>query len=175
METFSALWAICAGNSSVTGKFPAQRPVTRSFDVFFDLRLNNGWVNNREAADLRRHRDHYVATVMFMIFYFQLMHPVKFLDYDSMILSPVPYTWVTPCGDIDLDQYWLRWLTAPSHYLSQCAYIMKSIPWHSPERNSIGILQHYNPESEFECYTFEITATSPRVQYVKQEKVTTFQ
>ena len=28
------------GNSPVTGEFPAQRPVTRSFDVFFDLRLN---------------------------------------------------------------------------------------------------------------------------------------
>ena len=40
METFSALLAICAGNSPVTGEFPAQRPVTRSFDVFFDLRLN---------------------------------------------------------------------------------------------------------------------------------------
>ena len=39
-ETFSALLAICAGNSPVTGEFPAQRPVTRSFDVFFDLRLN---------------------------------------------------------------------------------------------------------------------------------------
>ena len=40
METFSALLAICAGNSPVNGEFPAQRPVTRSFDVFFDLRLN---------------------------------------------------------------------------------------------------------------------------------------
>ena len=40
METFSALLAICAGNSPVTGEFAAQRPVTRSFDVFFDLRLN---------------------------------------------------------------------------------------------------------------------------------------
>ena len=28
------------GNSLVTGEFPAQRPVTRSFDVLFDLRLN---------------------------------------------------------------------------------------------------------------------------------------
>ena len=37
MGTFSALLAICAGNSPVTGEFPA-RPVTRSFDVFFDLR-----------------------------------------------------------------------------------------------------------------------------------------
>ena len=30
----------CAGNSLVTGEFPSQKPVTRSFDVFFDLRLN---------------------------------------------------------------------------------------------------------------------------------------
>ena len=40
METFSALLAICAGNSPASGEFPAQRPVTRSFDVFFDLCLN---------------------------------------------------------------------------------------------------------------------------------------
>ena len=40
METFSALLAICAGNSPVSGEFPSQRPVTRSFDIIFDLRLN---------------------------------------------------------------------------------------------------------------------------------------
>ena len=40
METFAALLAICAGNSPVIGEFPAQRSVTRSFDAFFDLRLN---------------------------------------------------------------------------------------------------------------------------------------
>ena len=65
METFSALLAICAGNSPVPGEIPAQRPVTRSFDVFFDLRLNNGWVNNSEAGDSRRYRAHYGVTVMF--------------------------------------------------------------------------------------------------------------
>ena len=64
METFSALLAICAENSPVPGEFPAQRPVTRSFDVFFDLRLNNGWVNNREAGDLRRYLAHYDVSVM---------------------------------------------------------------------------------------------------------------
>ena len=40
METFSALLAICAGNSPVPGEFPTQRPVTQSFDVSFDLRVN---------------------------------------------------------------------------------------------------------------------------------------
>ena len=40
METFSALLALCEGNLPVTGEFLSQRPVTRSFDVLFDLRLN---------------------------------------------------------------------------------------------------------------------------------------
>ena len=39
METFSALLALCAGNSPVNVEFPAQRPVTQSFDVFFDQGL----------------------------------------------------------------------------------------------------------------------------------------
>ena len=62
METFSTLLAICAGNSPVPGEFPAQRPVTQSFDVSF-ARIN-GCVNNREADDLRRHRGHYDVNVM---------------------------------------------------------------------------------------------------------------
>ena len=41
-ETFSALLAICTGNSPVAGKFTAQRPVTRSFGVFFDMCWING-------------------------------------------------------------------------------------------------------------------------------------
>ena len=40
MDIFSALLALCAGNTSVTGEFPAQKPVTLIFDDFFDLRLN---------------------------------------------------------------------------------------------------------------------------------------
>ena len=40
METFSALLTICAGNSPVSGEFPAQRPVTRSFDVSLICSLN---------------------------------------------------------------------------------------------------------------------------------------
>ena len=40
METFSALLVLCAGNWPVSDEFPAQMPVTRSFDFFFHLRLN---------------------------------------------------------------------------------------------------------------------------------------
>ena len=37
METLSASLALCEGNPSATGGFPSQRPVTRNFDIFFDL------------------------------------------------------------------------------------------------------------------------------------------
>ena len=50
------------GEFTGPGEFPAQRPVTRSFDVFFHL--ITGWVNNREAGDLKRHRAHYDVIVM---------------------------------------------------------------------------------------------------------------
>ena len=39
MDTFSTLLALWAGNSPVTGEFPAQIPVNRGFDVFIDLRV----------------------------------------------------------------------------------------------------------------------------------------
>ena len=40
METFSAVLALCARNSPFVCEFRSQRPVTRSFDVFIDIRLN---------------------------------------------------------------------------------------------------------------------------------------
>ena len=64
METFSALLAICAGNSPVPGEFPTQRPVTRSCNVFFDLRPNKrlseqwwGWWFATQLWSLWRHRN----------------------------------------------------------------------------------------------------------------------
>ena len=62
MEAFSTLLAICAGNSPVPGEFPAQRPVTRSFEVCFYLRLNKrfskhswGWWFETQSHPLWRH------------------------------------------------------------------------------------------------------------------------
>ena len=66
MEIFSVSLALCAGNSSVTGEFSWQRPMTRSFDVFFYPRLNKRWVHNQDAGDFRRHRAHYDVSVMIM-------------------------------------------------------------------------------------------------------------
>ena len=72
METFSSLLAICAGNSPGTGEFPTQRPLTRSFDVFFDL-------HNRQAGDLRRYCAHYDVTIMSYI-----NQGVTITDYDML-------------------------------------------------------------------------------------------
>ena len=62
METFSVLLAMCAVNSPITAEFPAQRPVTRSFDVLFDLHLNKrlskqswGWWLETLSRPLWRH------------------------------------------------------------------------------------------------------------------------
>ena len=86
METFSALLAICAGNSPVPGEFPTQRPVTRSFDVYFDLRPNEwlskqswGWWFEMPSRPLWRHRN---DTVNYAITLFQIM--------DCRLLSTKP-------------------------------------------------------------------------------------
>ena len=61
METFSALLV----HTPVTGEFPLQKPVTRIFDVFFDLRpKKKSRVKNHEADDLGRHCAHYDVIVM---------------------------------------------------------------------------------------------------------------
>ena len=68
MEIFSALQALCAGNSPVSGEFPTQRPVTQSFDFFFDLRLNKrlskqswGWWYETPPCSLWRHCNEHIS------------------------------------------------------------------------------------------------------------------
>ena len=72
METFSALLAICAGDSPVPGEFPAQRPVTGSFGVFFDVRLikrlskhSRGWWFETLSHPLWRHRNVFLKYIVY--------------------------------------------------------------------------------------------------------------
>ena len=60
MGTFSALQAFCAENSPVNS--PHKGQWRRA--LMFSLTWINGWVNNRETGDLRRHRAHYDVIVM---------------------------------------------------------------------------------------------------------------
>ena len=64
METISPLLAFCAGNSPVSGEFPAQRRLLRRFGVFFVLCLNKalskqswGWWFETPSCSLWRHRN----------------------------------------------------------------------------------------------------------------------
>ena len=91
METLSALLAICTGNSPVDGEFPAQRPVTRNVDVFFDLHLNKrlskqwwGWWFETPSRPLCRHCN--VPSISF---------PYLTLQYTDVV-----YTLLAPCCDL---------------------------------------------------------------------------
>ena len=83
METFSALLVICA------------RPVTQGSGVFFDLCLNNGWLNNRLAGDLRRHRPDYDGTV---VKWSRVNRKLGANDSTTFTRERSCY-WLTSCGD----------------------------------------------------------------------------
>ena len=114
METFSALLDICAGNSSVTGEFPAQRPVTRSFDAFFDLRPNKrlnkqwwGWWFETPSRSLWRYcndpwlyhtlRYCFLTTIQQTVIFWwtSLMHPPPRLVKPYLSTYLIHY-WSTP-------------------------------------------------------------------------------
>ena len=89
METFSALLAICAGNSPIPGECPAQRPVTRSFDVCFDLRLNKrfskqswGWWFETLFRPLWRHSNVFVKLLCIRSFNFFAEIQLTHLKFD---------------------------------------------------------------------------------------------
>ena len=63
METFSALLALCAGNSPVNSPHNGQWRGALMFSRI--CAWIKGWINNLEAGDLRRHRAHNDDTVMF--------------------------------------------------------------------------------------------------------------
>ena len=66
MEAFSALLAICAGNSPVGTPVNSPHKGQWRGSLMFSLICAwiNRWVNNREAGDLRRYRTHYDVIVM---------------------------------------------------------------------------------------------------------------
>ena len=66
---------------------PAQRPVTRSFDFPLIFGWINGWVNNREAGDLRRYSVHYDVIVMKMATIFQKVCMYNTSHYHCQIMN----------------------------------------------------------------------------------------
>ena len=69
METFSALLAICAGNSPVPVNSPLKGQWRGALMFSLICTRINGWVNNGDAGDLRLNRSHYDVTVMINLMY----------------------------------------------------------------------------------------------------------
>ena len=67
METISALLALCAGNSPVPVNSPHKGQWRGALMFTLICARINGWVNNREAGDLRRYRAHYDVIVMLIV------------------------------------------------------------------------------------------------------------
>ena len=99
METFSALLVFCVGNSSVTSEFPAHRLVTRSFDVFFDLHLNQQLSKQWRRWWFERHRAHYDIIVMkqwWMVYIFMVTSSVA--KHKSDLFNYVTSRMIFPFG-----------------------------------------------------------------------------
>ena len=63
METFSALLALCAGNSLVPVNYPHKGQWRGALMFSLICAWINRWVNNGEAGDFRRYRTHYDVIV----------------------------------------------------------------------------------------------------------------
>ena len=103
METFSALLAFCAWNSPVAGEFPSQRPVMRNFMFSLVGVWINGWVKNREAGVLRRHRAHYDVIVMKCNI---RTHVTDISVWSVLVTLLSGECYITP---LMINQHWLRW------------------------------------------------------------------
>ena len=108
--------------------------LTRSFDVFFHLRLNKrlskqswGWGFERQSRPSWRHCNDDVNT---------LTHCGLMKQYGHRF------------GSI-LGQAMASCLTAPSHYLTQCWLIIKCVLWYSPMNNFIRNTLELNPKHMF--------------------------
>ena len=66
METFSAQLALCAGNSPVPVNSPRKGQWRGALMFSLICVWMNGWINNREAGDLRRYRGLYDDIVMIL-------------------------------------------------------------------------------------------------------------
>ena len=100
MASFSALLAICAGNSPVPCEFPAQRPVALSFAVFCDLLLNKrlskqswGWWFETLSHPLWRHRN----AKLYYKFAYECVHWTRLILFID---------WIHRYDDNDIHNLW---------------------------------------------------------------------
>ena len=126
MKTFSALLALCEGNWPVTGEFPSH---TRSFGVFFDMRLNKRLSKQSRRPWLRRHRAHYDVIVITVFASIRCVNAMRckthFVLYKQVLKEYYLYqrllsnTWL-------YRRYVLMQVLSINKVLLKCALLMKT-------------------------------------------------
>ena len=148
MGTFSVLLALCAGNSPVTGDFPTRRPVTRNFDVFFDLHMNKrlskqSWVWWSDTISRLLWRYCNVCLLWHLLYGFQYHPEFDYTPQQSVmrveILRSVPHGYILcPVCDESLT----IWINRPSFTVSMedrlmcCLYLNVNADWIVYKHNS---------------------------------------
>ena len=139
METFSALLALCAGNSPVTGEFPAQKLVTRTYDVFFDLRLNKllskqswDWWFETSLCSLWHHCN--ASHVSYDEIVPNAYHNTVWLQWVTVELSRCGFSdissvgiFITPHWHSKIRSYWAPWTLL---YVCTYAYVCPMVYYH---------------------------------------------
>ena len=131
METFFTLLAFVRGihQSPVNSPHKGQWRGALMFSLI--CAWTDGWVNNRDAGDLRCHRVRYDITVM------PSGDETEIFQQNQVnSLSPNEAIWRQ--GSMStLVQVMACCLTAPSHYLNQCWLIVTKVHWCSSEGNFV--------------------------------------
>ena len=102
------------GNSLVTSKFPSQWPVTRSFDVFLDLRLNKrlskqlwGWWFEMPSHSLWHHCKEVDINGMICLKAYYIYHKAPTPPLPS--LSALPGLWVCRPHQVEMGFFLCVW------------------------------------------------------------------
>ena len=126
----SSLW----GNPLVTSGFPSWRPVTRIFDVFFDLHLNKQLSKHSRCrwfeillCSLWHHRNEMCTHFCYALF--KVFRSVQGEYIMLNTLWPSDAIWQCRSGST-LAQIMAYCFMAPSHYLNQCWLNIKGVLWH---------------------------------------------
>ena len=139
-NTFHATGHLRA-NSPVTGEFPAQKSVTRSFDVFSDLRLNErlskqywGWWFETLSHPLWRHSNAGPLLLREMS-----QTSIEIISRPCLTSSsPFNSSWTSGAiwrhkAGTTLAQVIACCLMAPSHRTNKCWHIINKFSWHSSQ------------------------------------------
>ena len=129
METFSTLLAICAGNSPVNSTHKGQWRGALRFSLI--CAWMNGWVNNCEVGDLRRHRIHYDVTIMYRLSV--LSYTKSIIQYVSNGELKALYFWldntVGCIKHVMLGKWGKHILTLLSQVMNICECVCLSMNW----------------------------------------------